>query len=271
VVGTSFCASTAAGVPGLRRAAKPLGRAAHGAAVILVKDLPTVRTQPSGDQLNPRKRDGPGTIGLIWATIWLMRQACYPEPTAGGQSYGGVKLSRERGILTVVRVESRCKCSRDGPLGEIRSGEPSSTKVFGAKASEATLVQMRTIFLVSMLLAGCTLGGQSLPQDELDLRASVALRGADFDAALFCGANPDRVIDAAQRDPLPSTVPPASVERYRASLVDRVRTTANLRGGSGQSPECQALKNRTGYSSLWDASTPLAAAAPGRPSRPRPQ
>jgi len=99
------------------------------------------------------------------------------------------------------------------------------------------------------------------------MRAAVALRGSDLDRALFCGADPARVLADARREPVPRTVAPALTQTYRDMLVYRVQFTVNLRGSNADNPDCLALKQRADLAPLW-APAPRATPTPAR--RPAP-
>lgn len=93
------------------------------------------------------------------------------------------------------------------------------------------------------------------------MRAAVALRGSDLDRALFCGADPARVLADAKREPVPPYVAPTLTQSYRDMLVYRVQFTMNLRGSNADNPDCLALKQRRDLAPLW-------APAPRTPATP---
>ena len=114
---------------------------------------------------------------------------------------------------------------------------------------------MRVLVLSAILLAGCSSGAAPLTPEELALREAAAVRGSDLDRALFCGADPARVISTAQSEPPPAYLPPTLTRDFRELLVARVRVTVNLRGSNADNPDCMALKTRPDLAQLWPTET----------------
>src|SRR4051794_18622538 len=110
---------------------------------------------------------------------------------------------------------------------------------------------MRALALAGILVAGCTYSAAPPTPDELALRGSAAIRGSDLDRALFCGADPGRVISAAKTEPPPRMLPPTMTRDYRELLVSRERVTVNLRGSNADNPDCLALQSRPDLAGLW--------------------
>src|SRR3954453_2886669 len=104
---------------------------------------------------------------------------------------------------------------------------------------------MRFPILAAILVAGCSYSAPPPTTNEFAIHAAAAIRGSDYDRALFCGADPDSVIAAAKTQPPPPRILPVGLTQdYRELLVARVHMTVNLRGSNAENPECIALKSR---------------------------
>jgi hypothetical protein len=112
-----------------------------------------------------------------------------------------------------------------------------------------------TLAVTGLVMAACA-RATPMSADELAFRAAVAVRGDDLDRALFCGADPARVLQAAREGPTPTSVPPAFSRSYRELLVARIEVTQNLRGSNGDNPDCIALRSRPDLVRLWPAPSP---------------
>src|SRR4051794_9302829 len=110
---------------------------------------------------------------------------------------------------------------------------------------------MRAFVLTAVLLAGCSYSAPPPTPDEFALRAAAAIRGSDLDRALFCGADPARVVSAAKTQPPPRVLPATLIRDYHELLVARVQVTVNLRGSNADNPDCTALKSRPDLAQLW--------------------
>jgi hypothetical protein len=121
---------------------------------------------------------------------------------------------------------------------------------------------MRVLLLPVLLLAACTQTAVPITPDELALREAAAVRGSDFDLALFCGADPARIVDAAKVQQPPAYLNPTLTRNLRELLVARVLVTKNLRGSNADNPDCIALKSRPDLARFW---------APVAPRSPQPR
>ena len=117
------------------------------------------------------------------------------------------------------------------------------------------IIRMRVLILPVILVAGCSYGAVPLTEPELALREATAVRGSDLDRALFCGADPARVVDRAKTVTAPPYLPPTLIRDFHDLLVARVEVTKNLRGSNADNPDCMALKARPDLAQLWPVET----------------